>query len=812
MKSEYIRKCCVGVLVAFGLLTLMCVEAAMAKTVFPGATWETKKPEEVGLDSAKLDAFARFLGGRGCVTRHGYMVYSWGDQTQRADVASAMKPVLAHFLLKAVEDGKISSLDDKVARWEPRLNDINAALDHKDRNITWRHMANQISCYEVTEAPGTAYDYNDWQITLFWDTLFLKVYKVTYDTTDEKVLHPILTDALQCQDNPTFMEQGTGEHAGRFGITVRDFARFGLMYMNKGKWNGKQVIGKKFAVMAVTSPLPNSIPRTTAVAAEVIPGQRTMGSRKIPDDQTDHCGSYSWLWWTNGVGRDGNRYWPDAPIDTYGAFGHANGKRACVVIPSLEMVISWNDTTLDQKPGNPRNEAFKILMAGVKGEKPKPVREEAPTPPKKPGLSEKAGYPKTRLIVMTDISSLVTRHAEPDDTQSLVRLLLYANEFDIEGLIATNTDHGDTIHPEYIRAIVEKYGQVRDNLSLHKRDYPTAQYLLDRVKAGNVKRDEIGMGEDSEGSDWIISIVDKPDPRPVWITIWGGPRELAQALWKVERTRSQQELKAFKSKIRVYAIKDQDKTGQWIRAHHPDLFYIMTDDVFRGMSKHGDISLCTPEWVDENIINGNGALGAAYPNYDGGDPWGKVKGLKEGDTPSFLYLIPNGLGDPMQPTWGSWGGRFVGAGPHYFDATDSRGIELSERSSVYRWRPAYQADFQARMDWCVKPYKEANHEPIAVLDVPARVEVHSGERVNLSAAGSSDPDGNSLSYNWRFYPEPSSYQGELTIENSDKQQAGFVAPKVDSPKTIRVVLTVTDDGRPPLSRYKRVDVTVDPKA
>ena len=106
----------------------------------------------------------------------------------------------------------------------------------------------------------------------------------------------------------------------------------------------------------------------------MIPGQRSMGSRKIPDNQTEHDGSYSWLWWVNGEDREGNRHWPDAPIDTYGAFGHSNGKRACVVIPSLEIVISWNDTTLDQKPRNPQNEAFKILMDGVKDKKPKPAR------------------------------------------------------------------------------------------------------------------------------------------------------------------------------------------------------------------------------------------------------------------------------------------------------------------------------------------------------------------------------------------------------------------------------------------------------
>jgi hypothetical protein len=97
---------------------------------------------------------------------------------------------------------------------------------------------------------------------------------------------------------------------------------------------------------AVTSPLPLSIPRTQAGAAEMLAGQRSIGSRRIPDNQCDHVGSYSWLWWTNGIGRAGQRHWPEVPQDAYGCFGHG-GKRAMVVIPSLDLIISWNDTKIE---------------------------------------------------------------------------------------------------------------------------------------------------------------------------------------------------------------------------------------------------------------------------------------------------------------------------------------------------------------------------------------------------------------------------------------------------------------------------------
>lgn len=319
------------------------------------------------MDKAKLEELSAFLGGRGCVTRYGYMVYTWGDEKKRGDVASACKPVISHFLIVALERGMIPSLDEKVVRWEPRLNDINAELGYKDREITWRHLANQTSCYGVPERPGTAFDYNDYQMALFWDTLFLKVYCVTEATADDKVLRPMLTDILQCQDNPTFTPINKPDRAGRFGVSARDFCRFGLLYMMHGKWNGKQVISAEHVRMLTTSPLPLSIPRTKAErVAEMIPGQRTIGSGAKPDDQADHDGSYSWLWWINGVTRSGKRFWPDAPVDTFLAWGHDNAKRSVVVIPSLGIVASWNDTTLADRKGNPLNEALKMLSDGAK--------------------------------------------------------------------------------------------------------------------------------------------------------------------------------------------------------------------------------------------------------------------------------------------------------------------------------------------------------------------------------------------------------------------------------------------------------------
>jgi CubicO group peptidase (beta-lactamase class C family) len=315
-----------------------------------------------------LAALAAFLAGRGCIVRHGRLVYTWGDIARRGDIASAAKPVITHFLLKAIEDGRIASLDDPVVAVEPRLAEINAHLAHKDRRITWRHMASQTSCYGVTEEPGTAFDYNDWQIALLWDCLFLKVYGATYETVDTAILRPLLTDILQCQDEPTMLAFGLNDRPGRMAISPRDFARFGLLYLREGNWNGRQRISREHARLATASPLPASLPRTAGVAAEMIPGQRTKGSNRMPDNQTDHFGSYSYLWWVNGVDASGVRMMPDAPVDTYMASGH-NSKRVLMIIPSLDMVISWNDAAIDRHtngPDSPVNQAMNLLMAAVK--------------------------------------------------------------------------------------------------------------------------------------------------------------------------------------------------------------------------------------------------------------------------------------------------------------------------------------------------------------------------------------------------------------------------------------------------------------
>jgi CubicO group peptidase (beta-lactamase class C family) len=227
-------------------------------------------------------------------------------------------------------------------------------------------MANQISAYGVSEEPGTAFNYNDWQMALFWDTLFIEVYGASYENVDDMIFDPYLNDILQMQDDPTMIAFGVDDRPGRVGISVRDLARFGLLYLKGGNWDGKQVITQEHVEIMTSYQIPNRCPRTEAKEAEMCAGQRTHGSLRIPDDQFDHDGSYSWLWWINGVNDNGNRKWPDGPIDTFAALGHAS-KRGLAVIPSLDVVIAWNETNLDQKPMDPHplNEVLKLIQESV---------------------------------------------------------------------------------------------------------------------------------------------------------------------------------------------------------------------------------------------------------------------------------------------------------------------------------------------------------------------------------------------------------------------------------------------------------------
>ena len=275
-------------------------------------------------------------------------------------------------------------------------------------------------------------------------------------------------------------------------------------------------------------------------------------------------------------------------------------------------------------------------------------------------------HAKPRLIVMTDLSN------EPDDEESLVRLLVYADQFDIEGLVATTSNwlkqnpREDLIHRD-----LDAYAQVRTNLARHSPGFPSVADLRAVTRSGQTGYGLafVGLDKSSGGSRRIVEAVDRADDRPVWVSIWGGPNTLAQALWDVRASRPAAEVESFVAKLRVYAISDQDDSAAWIRREFPGLFYIVTPSnptsyqeyyraTWSGISGGQDVqtapgyhaAMVANPWLEANVIRNHGPLGALYP---------RRLYLMEGDTPSFLGLIDRGLGWDLSPAYGGWGGRYA---------------------------------------------------------------------------------------------------------------------------------------------------------
>ncbi len=345
-------------LALLGLLALapsaLSADEASSPAIYPGAGWDTKAPAAVGLDADRLRAMADYTGGFGCVVRGGCLVYTWGPVDRRVDVASACKPWFAHFLFRAIEDGKIKSLDEPLVGIEPGLAELNAALGYKDREIAWRHLASQTSCYGVEERPGKAYDYSDYNMALFYDNLFLKVYGVTH----AHALRP-----RSCADSsPTCSSARMRRSSTTAGGWLLRRATSPVSVCSicaAATGGGNNCSAAEHVRTLLTSPLSNEIPRTAGKPAEMLPQQRSIGGGS---NQTDHLGSYSFTWWLNGVDRHGKRHWPDAPQDTFAALGH-NSKRAMVVLPSHDLIVAWNESKVEG--AEMANRALQLLLSAA---------------------------------------------------------------------------------------------------------------------------------------------------------------------------------------------------------------------------------------------------------------------------------------------------------------------------------------------------------------------------------------------------------------------------------------------------------------
>ena len=471
---------------------------------------------------------------------------------------------------------------------------------------------------------------------------------------------------------------------------------------------------------------------------------------------------------------------------------------------------------------------------------------------------------RPRVIVMTDIAN------EPDDQMSLVRFLLYANQFDVEGLVATTSTWMKTrVRPDVIHSVLDAYDLVQPNLLKHAPGFPAAATLRARVAAGQPGYGMAAVGEDKStpGADLILRAAGSDDARPLWVLAWGGSNTLAQALVMARATRTPAQVEAIVSRLRVYAISDQDDAGPWLRREFPSLRFVGTPstqdgeeysfatwtgisgDRYYRNAPGADFTTFSDEWVNANIRS-KGPLGKLYP---------QPCCIHEGDTPSFLWLIDNGLASAMSPAFGGWGGRYVWRQPSgetrpfwtqggdaFAGRDNSRDTVTgadgktytSDQATIWRWRTAFQHDIAARMDWTIKDAAEANHAPRVVVNSrpgtePLVLDAQVGLPLVLDAAGTADPDGHGLTYAWFFYAEagtgipdqpvlrrptagaaaaaaggfPSIPIGlrepppRLVIENATGARATVVAK---APGIAHVILAVEDAGTPSLTSYRRV--------
>ncbi|WP_253073813.1 nucleoside hydrolase-like domain-containing protein [Kosakonia sp. MUSA4] len=466
---------------------------------------------------------------------------------------------------------------------------------------------------------------------------------------------------------------------------------------------------------------------------------------------------------------------------------------------------------------------------------------------------------KPRVFVLTDIGN------EPDDQMSLTRFLLYSNEMNVEGLVATtSTWQREKVHTDMIDLVLGHYGEVQPNLLKHAAGFPTAKQLEQVVAPGLAAYGmaATGEGKNTAGSDLLVQAIEKSTDanRPLYITLWGGANTLAQALKDLSKKQPADKVQALTRNLVVYSISDQDDAGFWVREHYPEITYIVdpssqngedyaratwtgiSGDKYYRNAPGADFTTVSQHWLDQNIRN-QGPMGKGYLQY---------LFIMEGDTPSYLGLIRNGLNSERNPGWGGWGGRYIVRQPQHEphpiwsnggdfypgnpNAADTvTGVDgkqyTSNQATVWRWREAFQHDFAARMAWSIKDFAAANHNPQVVVNgedgqQAIFLTAKPGDVLTLDAAGSKDPDGDKLSYRWFLYPEAGSASAQpvavsdvqgrrgednlnapavLTLADGNKPR---VAVKAQRAGTEHLILAVTDNGKPSLTSYRRIIVSV----
>jgi len=295
--------------------------ARSGESQFPGAAWTPVSAAAAGLSQERLEAVAAALGGRGCILKDGKLVHSWGDQAEKSDWYSSAKPVLSTLLMFAMKEGKVASPDARIA-------DFGWELLPKDQSMTFRHLASMTSGYARPEAPGAAWAYNDFAIQLYQKTLFDRVFKEDPDACAASRFGP-----LQLEDGLSFRKTNR-----RLSASVRDFARIVLIWMNRGKWNGQQVLPEQYFLDNMKPQVPKDLPNTVRAETNDYLEIASYGGGS-DHFSTAGPGVYGFNWWFNETGAQHpeTRFWPDAPADTVMSLGH--GGNSSAMMPSLGLAV-----------------------------------------------------------------------------------------------------------------------------------------------------------------------------------------------------------------------------------------------------------------------------------------------------------------------------------------------------------------------------------------------------------------------------------------------------------------------------------------
>lgn len=416
----------------------------------------------------------------------------------------------------------------------------------------------------------------------------------------------------------------------------------------------------------------------------------------------------------------------------------------------------------------------------------------------------------------------------------------------------------------FIHDAVDAYAKVFQNLKVHNPNFPAPDQLRSKIRYGNINFDG-DYSEDSPGSELIKSLMLDDKPGQLFITAWGGQSTIARALRSIQdQFQFTTEWDAIKKKIsrKVVLLPSGDQDGTYplyIKPNWPDIEYRQ----FRGGPNYGygaqlrarkeDSVLLTASWMKENV-SGRGPLGSLYRVW--GDGKQMVKGdrmdyfgfegytgdqlkqmgyvvwmpvqqkgswLGEGDNHTFMNMLGNGLRAYEEGSYGGWGGRSTGSKAvmdfsmsdtstnAIANALSAANDQLRERTDELPYPnffPQAQHDFAARLKWSVtSKYADANHEPIVKIEGPLQVLASAGEKIRLNGSVA-DPDGNAVSVKWWQF-HVGSYPKEVTIlDPTSSQTQVLITGDAIAGQTIHLVLEATDNGKPSLTRYQRVVITV----